>query len=187
MNDTFATMERCASLAEGADPDAVGALIELLSHHAWQVRFAAAVGLGDRRDKAAVPALLKLLEAEDAAPIYTQPTLEIDATGTKVSFPEGTDEKTHAAWARRWRIKQAVLLSLGQIGYSEPAMLRDIAAKAVNQDEGYPVRAAACHALATLADATCLAALQAAARDDEFCTKTEGIKALAALKERLAA
>lgn len=186
MNPCYAKMERCLRLATAADADAVSELLTLLSDACWEVRFAATVALGDCRAPAAVGPLCDLLDAEDRAPLYTQTQ---DHGGgpaggnriREVSLPAGTTAEIADAWQRRGRIKQAACLALGSIGAADARSLSFLERYATDAREDYAVRAAACKALGMLRPPSARGALERAADDQEWCTRTEARKALAAL------
>ena len=175
MSRIFPLMERCAELALGSDDQSLNELIAALDHSRWEVRYAAAIALGDRRDARAVPALLQVLAAEDAAGIYGQPKLTWEESGP--IFPEGTTEADKAAWSRRWRLKQAAIVALGQIGAPDPRVFEILQRYVVDQDEEYGIRAASGHTLGLIPDASSLEALATAKSDPEFCARTEAHKA----------
>jgi len=175
MTRIFPLMERCAELAPDSGDASLTELLAALDHSRWEVRYAAAIALGDRRDACAVPHLVQILVSEDAAGIYGQPKLTWDESGPV--FPAGTTEAEKAAWSRRWRLKQAAIVSLGEIGVPDAEALRLLRSYSLNQDEDYAVRAAANHALGLLADAASLETLAAAKSDPEFCARTEARKA----------
>jgi len=181
VNVTYDGMEHCM---DPATP--VVALIEALRDEDWQIRFAAAVALGDRRESVAVESLLEALQGEDRAPLYSQRTelAGIPAgspDGHAPAFPPGTTEETRSAWARRGRVKQAVCYALGEIGLVDLRVLGFLQRYATDQGEDYMVRAAANKALGRLPHPSNRPVLEQAAADPEWCTQTEGRKALAAL------
>src|SRR5436190_24036980 len=102
MNAPVSQMHRCFA------PVPVSELLAALDDPDWPVRLAAIVALGDRRDPATLEALLRVLEVETAAPLYTQPgELEhvgaAQATAAPPVFPAGTTDVMKAAWERRSR------------------------------------------------------------------------------------
>ena len=179
MNTPYDGMERCM---DAATP--VATLIATLDNPDWQIRFAAIVALGDRRDRLAVGPLAALLRHENSEPLYSQRD-EVGGgipagspQGRTPTFPPGTSEATQAAWARRGRLKQAACLALGAIGLAEPAVLDLLHRYAVDQAEDYAVRAAANKALGLLGHASSRPVLERAVADPEWCTRTEAAKAL---------
>lgn len=182
---TYAAMERCAVLAQQQDEASLTELFATLQHPEWRVRYAALVALGDRRDARALAPLLALLQAEDAAPLYTQ-TGELGGTpagaptAPQVQLPPGVDGVTYAAWERRGRLKQAACFALAEIGQADPRVLAALQRYAQSEQD-YQVRAAAARALGMLPAAASRPALEQAAKDEEWCTKTEARKALAKL------
>ena len=180
MNAAYDGMERCMDPATS-----VAALIKALRDEDWQTRFAAAVALGDRRERSAVESLLEALQCEDRAPLYSQRT-ELDGIpagspeGHAPTFPPGTTDATRSAWARRGRIKQAICFALGEIGVVNARVLEFLQRYATDQGEDYMVRAAANKALGRLPHPSNRPALERAAADPEWCTQTEARKALAA-------
>lgn len=188
MNPCFEQMERCAQLARAQDAAALDELLALTTHAAWEVRLAATVALGDRADARAVAPLLALLRAEDAAPLFTQdkdyggiPAGSPFADGTALVFPAGTTVATLAAWERRGRLKQAACLALGQIGPAALEALPFLHRYVTDMKEDYAVRAAAAKALGMLRDPASRPFLETATTGEEWCAKTEAVKALQAL------
>ena len=175
MSRIFLSMERCAQLALDSDDQSLNELLAALEHTRWEVRYAAAIALGDRRDARAIPALLQVLSSEDDAGIYGQPKLIWDESGP--IFPAGTTESDKDAWSRRWRLKQAAIIALGQIREPDPLLLNLLRRYAVDQDEEYGIRAASCRTLGLIPDAGSLEALVIAKGDPEFCARTEAHKA----------
>lgn len=181
MKTSYDAMEQCMSRSAPVD-----VLLAALQGEDWQARFTAAVALGDRRERAAVGAMIEVLTAEDPAPLYTQ---QADLGGIPAGsphgrapvFPPGTPEATRTAWARRGRIKQAICLALGEIGVADPRALEFLHRYATDQGEDYAVRAAANKALGLLKHPSSRPVLERAVTDPEWCTQTEARKALAAL------
>jgi len=73
MNAPVNRMNRCIALSQVPGDEARRELLATLDVPEWPVRLAALVALGDRRDPATLNALLRVLELETAAPLYTQP------------------------------------------------------------------------------------------------------------------
>lgn len=177
METSYEKMEKCLK-TDQSEP-----LIESLHDADWRVRYAAAIALGDRREPAAVSALLEVLAEEDAAPLYAQPevsgsALAGDPGSFAIQFPDGTTESDVEAYRRRGRLKQAVCLALGSIGVAESAAVSTLSRYATDAGEDYTVRAAACKALGQLASQKAVPSLQKASGDEEWCTRTEALKAL---------
>jgi HEAT repeat protein len=186
-SDVFADMEGCLVASAGGEGDAMAKLTDALRDARWPVRYAAAVALGElgAAARAAVPALLTLLEQEDAAPLYTQPgNLAGGPAGSNMPMTapaNAADPVTLDAWRRRGRIKQAAIWALHDIGISTPAVRAALQRYAVDQGEDYAVRAAACRALARLGDEQSVPVLKQATQDGEWCTACEARKSLQAL------
>jgi HEAT repeat protein len=186
MSDRCTTMEACAAAGLAGDPAALPMLLAALADADWHVRYAAAVALGDLRDARALNGLLALLEAEDAAPLYTQPE---DYGGLHAGSPEATVSRlpaetppaTAEAWRRRGRVKQAACFAIAAIAAGTPAIRACLERYTADEGEDYMVRAAAARALGVIGTAKSCPALEAAAQFHEFCTKTEAAKALARL------
>jgi len=180
----YEKIEQCLHAGAATDTESYTQLLLSLADPDWQARYAAAVALGDRPDPAAIPALLAALDIEDAAPLFAQPEefggIPAGAnTPFRIAFPEGTLSETIAAWERRGRIKQAVCWTLGSIGVADPRVLQRLHRYAVDQQQDYSVRAAACLALGQIGDPSSRAVLEGAREDQEWCTKTEAERALA--------
>ena len=189
MSKQFERMERCAKLACQQDAPSLRELIDLLADPDWMVQLAAAVALGDRRDPRAKDSLLRLLRTEDAAPLYTQDKDIVSSPAGSNSapapeFPEGTTAATRSAWERRGRLKQAACFALADIGGADPLTLEFLHRYATDAKEDYSVRAAASRALGTLRDPSSKPFLATAAKDEEWCTKTEAEKALKLFQEK---
>jgi len=181
---SFAAMEECLRWAAEGDRQAVPELIQRLSHPDWRVRYAAAVALGDMRAAEAVPALLAVLAEEDKAPLFSQARSFGGGPAGSPAAREAdeilrtTPVETLEAWRRRGRLKQAVCLALAEIGPAAYEAVPFLRRYAVDQNQDYAVRAAACHALGRIAAAANRDVLIQASQDEEWCTRTEARKAL---------
>jgi len=167
----------------------VSELLAALDDPDWPVQLAALVALGDRRDPTTLEALLRVLEVETAAPLYTQPgelahVGAAQATAAKPVFPPGTTDLMKAAWERRSRLKQAACLALGALRMVEARVIAALGACATTAGDDYPARAAAAKALGLLGDPSGIPFLERAAQDEEWCTRTEARKALMRLQNR---
>ncbi len=183
MNTVFEKMEYCAAHAASNDSVTLANIIAFLRDDNWRVRYAAAIALGDRRDPQAMPALVELFESESKEPLFSQPELHggIHAGSTEsltLEFPEGTTDELKEIWRRRGRVLQAACLAIGNIGQADAAALGYLHRFALEQSYDYGIRAAACKALAQLAIPESLPILELAAKDEEWCTKTEAKKGL---------
>ena len=182
MSITMTKMESAVAAGAQRDAASLAALLEMLRDPDWRVRYAAAVGLQDRGDPAAIPGLLAALAEEETAPLFSSPELpgaDFNAAGaqaTEVVFPPGTSEETKEAWRRRGRVKQAVVLALGAIASDAPEVLAVLHRYARDAEQDYAVRASACHALGEIASPASLTCLEAACSDEEGCTRMEAVK-----------
>ena len=163
-------------------------LIALLQDTDWQIVMAAVVALGDRKEAKAFPALVALLDKEDAAPLFSQKEdYTLKPAGTSADgrkrwwLPEDTTHETAMAWDRRGRLKQSAMFALAAIGLNSEALSQKLQVYAVDQSQDHPVRMAACRTLGFLKDASACSTLEKASTDDEWCTLTEAKKALARL------
>ena len=186
MSTIFEKMELCAVNAKSKDQETLAETIVMLGDENWRVRYAAAIALGDRRDPAAVDALLQALNRENQEPLFTQPKLEGGGPAgapdcAAIIFPLGTTDQTKEAWRRRGRVIQAICLALGNIAAASPAVLELLHRYATDQACDYAVRAAACKALGQLARPESLATLEKAIGDEEWCTSCEAKKAVRAI------
>lgn len=185
-NALYERMERCADIALRCDLAALPEVFTALADADWQLRYAAAVALGDLRTKAAVKPLLAALAIEDAATLYNQPVLPAGGSAgsgnvTAPQFPNGTTPQQIEAWRRRGRLKQAICIALGEIGEGSPEVLAALQRYAVDGGEDYLVRASSCKALGLIGDPASREVLRAAVNDEEWCTNKEASKALARL------
>lgn len=179
----FDYMEKCIAAGQENDEQSYQFLLTALNDIDWQIRYAAIVAIGDRKNPAAIDALVKILRDENAAPIYTQ---DADYGGapagspysSELNLPAGTSDETRDAWHRRGRIKQAAIIAIGSIGTADPRALDLLHEYAVNQKEDYMVRAAACQTLGKLANPTSIPFLEKAVTDGETCTMMEAERAL---------
>ena len=183
MNKRFEYMEKCIAAGQANDAESFTMLMNALNDADWQVRYAAIVAIGDRKNPDAINALVTTLQAENAAPIYTQ---DADYGGapagsphaSELNLPAGTTDETRDAWQRRGRIKQAAIIAIGSIGIVSQLALELLHNYAVNQKEDYMVRAAACQTLGKLASPTSKPYLEKAVNDNETCTMMEAVRAL---------
>jgi hypothetical protein len=76
--------------------------------------------MGVRKDQTILPVLNRILEIEDARPLYSQPETQLLGTRSEtriaeevkpfqIIFPYPSDDETKEAWKTRGRVKQAVL------------------------------------------------------------------------------
>jgi len=183
--NVYDRMESCIAASRRPGRESLSSLLKALHDEAWEVRYSAAVALGDLRDPAAVDGLLALLKGEDAAPLFSQPGECMGSAGSTLAsspdLPQSVANETLEAWRRRGRVKQAACFALGSIAKPDPRVLEVLHRYALDTAQDYMVRAAACKALGQIASPESRAALQAAANDEEWCTKTEARKALKAL------
>lgn len=181
-------METSIELSGRRDLKSRETLIERLKHKDWRVRYAAAIALENFPAPESVDALIGVLKAEDASPIYGQDSKVGDSIHAgsnqkaNMDFIRDVDDETLEAWRRRGRIKQAVCLTLGRIGREAEPSLPWLHRYAVGQKEDYSVRAAACKALGMIGNHSSMKILEQASNDQEWCTKTEAAKSLAAIK-----
>ncbi len=183
MNKQFDYMEKCIAAGQLNDEQSYQFLLTALGSHDWQIRYAAVVAIGDRKNPMAIDALVKILRDENTAPIYTP---DADYGGAPAgspyavepNLPAGTTDETRDAWHRRGRIKQAAIIAIGSIGVADPHALDLLHEYAVNQKEDYMVRAAACQSLGKLASPTSKPFLEKAVTDGETCTMMEAVRAL---------
>ena len=183
MSQPFDRMEECMRAGAQLDDASFRYLLDAMADADWQVRYTAAVALGDRPDPAALDTLLAALQCEDAAPLYAQPaefaTLPAGGnTPPSCVFPDGTTQDTLDAWHRRGRVKQAICTTLGLLATPDPRALAVLQRYAVDQHEDYAVRAAANKALGLIAAHASLPAVTQAMSDQEWCTRCEATKAL---------
>lgn len=183
-------MEKCIAAGQVNDAESFNMLLAALNDADWQIRYAAVVAIGDRKNPAAINALVKILQDENSAPIYTQ---DADYGGapagspyaSEPNLPASTTDETRDAWHRRGRIKQAAIIALGSIGIADPKALDLLHEYAINQKEDYMVRAAACQTLGILASPASKLYLEKAVNDNETCTMMEAVRALRRVKREI--
>lgn len=170
--DTFLTID---AFWDASTP--FSELEKALQDDNWQVQQAACAAIGDRGEADALPAIAELLAAQDALGVYACPDeWDLDAAGS---------ESERETWRCRFRVKQAALLAIdacvqqhgAAIIVSDP-LRRHMEQYAVDPEEDYPVRAAACDLLGVIAHTASRPVLQHAATDGEWCTATAARKAL---------
>lgn len=178
-------MELCFRAGDG--------LAELCLDEDWQVRYAAAVAIGESGEEKWLSMLEKMLEIEDKRPLYTQPSVD-DANATRLAerigplkdvfenSPYTQEEKE--AWQCRGRVKTAAAEAVKKIGKMTPGIREKLCTYLTVDGNDYSVRAAAAGALGRAGDESVIPALEVAAGYDEWCAKTEAVKALARLRER---
>ena len=184
-----AALARCW---EGASDASAAELISLLAHDDWQVRMAAALTLGERREEGAREALLACLDAERDEEIFENKKAycwfvrgNADAfEGDKTPIRREDDPARFAAWSRRWRLKGQISRALGRIGGPgvEEALLRSIKD---GQDFHYYV--CVCQALRDCGTEKSLPALERFLNYEEWCTQRYAQDAVGAIASRCAA
>lgn len=147
-----------------------------LNDNNWQVQQAALSAIGDRGESSAIPVIAATLEAQDKLPVYR--------CSDEWGLDSAKDENEAETWRCRFRVKQAALLAISKcVDKSGPAAVDDnlcqkIMDYALNQDEDYPVRMAACELLGKLKRPETRSVLEQAAHDGEWCTATTAKEAL---------
>jgi hypothetical protein len=165
------------------------ALIALLGHEHWQVRMAAAITLGQRREASARAALLALLQEERDEELFEN-THEYfwfvhpqspEFVGDNYLLRREDDPRKFDAWSRRWRLKGQVARALGRIGGPgvEEALLASLTDR---QDFHYYV--CVCHALADCGTVQALPRLRRLLDYDEWCTQCAAKDAINAIEGR---
>jgi HEAT repeat protein len=171
---TFLTID--GFFAPGAS---ITAMIAALDDERWEIQQAAANGLGARQAAEAAPALVRLLDRQDELDIY--------GLSGEMTLADAPDAATEAVWKCRFRVKQSAIHALADIGERHgldavgERTIQKLARYAIDTDEDYTIRAAACQALGRMKAATARAALEKAAGDGEWCTAMEASKSLARL------
>lgn len=177
MRTDLPTLERIDGLFAPETP--LEELLGALEDENWQIVQAACQAIGERREVGAVAALLDVLKRQDELDLYGAPDMW--------SLEDAPDEATREVWRCRFRVKQAACHALGKIGEEHgaealgAAVIRHLAGYATDDDEDYVVRAAACRALGQIGAPEARTALEPAAGDGEWCTRTEARKALAGM------
>jgi len=170
------------------------ALQEALDEGDWTLIQSALMAIRRYPMAEASPVIFAVLAREAKRDLYGQKedlTGSADAEKSQAGNAEGIKAyapQTIADWMCRWRVKQAACLALGAIAaqHGRQALSGEVFAElcrlAVSETDDYQVRAAACFALAAAADPAAAPALEKMATNDEFCTRTEAKKALAAIR-----
>lgn len=177
MRTDLPTLERIDGLFAPGTP--IEELLGALEDENWQAVQAACQAVGERGELGAVGALLDVLKQQDKLDIYGATDMW--------SLEDAPDAATREVWRCRFRVKQAACHALGHIGgeHGPEALgteaIEHLCRYATDDDEDYVVRAAACQALGRIGAEKARTALEAAAGDGEWCTRTEARKALAAM------
>ena len=185
MNELFHQMEHVFTCGR----DELG---QLALHPNWQIRYAAAVAIGERKDQHDLPILQQMLDIELERPLYSQPkTSYIGVAGDTslaeqvkpftVVFPYEVDLETQEAWKCRGRVKQAICFAIYEIGQAPTALLERIKQMVLDDQEDAPVRAAAIRTLGKVGDSSCVSCCEYASTIDEWCIRVESHKALGVL------
>ncbi len=192
---TTAAMEpyaQDAALAKVWTPvgkETVARLAEILKSDNWQVRMAAAVALGERREKGARKALLKCFASEFDEEIFENKKeycwfvrgVSDDFTDGRTPVSPDDEPRRFAAWSRRWRLKGQIARALGRIGGPgvEEAILDSIKD---GQDFHYYV--CVCQALRDCGTEKSLPALKRFLKFEEWCTQRYAEDAIDEIKAR---
>lgn len=157
----------------------------------WQVRYAAAIAIGQHKDIGDIYYLKDMLQNENLRPLYTQPRAAFTGSGDDtsmaeklmpltVNFERPVSPEELAAWQCRGRVKQACLYAAAAIGFADDDLLQLI--HGCLQDDDYSVKVAAIYALGFTGNKQSLAKLKLLAVSSEWCTRVEAEKAISRLE-----
>ena len=169
--DTFLKMD-----AFWDETTPVNELEKALQDDNWQVQQAGLSAIGDRGETSTIPAIIAILDEQDQLPIYSCPE--------EWDFESATNEDEKETWRCRFRVKQAALVAISKcVDKNSSDLVGDnlcqkIMDYALNQDEDYPVRMAACHLLGQIKRPEAKSILEQASQDGEWCTATTAKEAL---------
>ncbi len=165
-------------------------------HEDWRVRYAAAVAMGESRNKKHLPLIAEMFRYEGTRNLYSQPAVlgfENSYDDTRMAeqlvpikeiFDNDYPEDLREDWRCRGRVRQALCFAVYDIGQATPEIL-DILHKALEDPkEDYCVKMASARALGKVGTAESIPYLHMALELDEWCTQTEAKKALALLEEK---
>ncbi len=169
-------------------------IASLAFHTDWRVRYAAAVAIGETRDAKFVDLIKRMLQRENERKLYDQPQARFTGSSDdtsmaeqiaplEVEFPPGINKEEMEDWRCRGRVKQALLFALYDIGRADDELRELLYRYMDDEDEDYPVRAAAARALARVGSPESIPYLRLAEAYDEWCTATEAKKAIRMLSD----
>lgn len=162
----------------------------------WQVRYAAAIAMGETRDPRWLSALRRLMMIEDARELYSQPRVlgfvgSYDDTRmaeqlivTEAIFDREYPDELLDAWRCRGRVRQACILAVHAIGSADDEWRELLHSLLHDPDEDFVVKTAAAKALSRVGTSASAPHLRHALSLDEWCLNVEARKALVALGER---
>jgi hypothetical protein len=203
--NAFEREEAINGLAGAAGEEAVKALIGALDDPRWTMRAAAANALGRRMEAEAVEPLIEALAAEERDDVYRGiydqklfadwpgGSSQREITDYRSMPPEAREipeRGTVSEFLKRWRVKQAVIESLGLIGDARAvgAIARILDATGAPGELGmsgkdfYPVRKAATEALGLIGDPSAAEVLEKYADERELNTCFAARKALSFIR-----
>jgi hypothetical protein len=158
--------------------DAARHQLEALLHdRAWPVRCAAALSLGRRHDRAAVPALLAVLREEMAGDNYPPLTWQITEVAPALAPADPNDDVPQERYLKRWHVVMCCAVALGNLG--DRAAVPALCAILDRQVDFYPALANAAWALGVLGDPAAIPALEAYRDYYEINAQTRAREALA--------
>jgi HEAT repeat protein len=176
---------------------AVGCNLEKHSSDSdWQIRYSAAIGMGERKDAKWLSVLEQMIAHERNRPLYTQPPASFpgkpdDQTRLsehigplEVVFDKHYDEETKDAWLCRGRVMQAILYAIYDIGSTTDNLLSLIHGCLDEKTNDLCIIAAAARTLGKVGDLSSMGLLEKLMQIDEWCTATEAKKSILLLKGR---
>lgn len=138
--------------------DARRKLCDLLKDERWQVRCAAALSLGRRRERASVPALIEALREDMVQENYPPMAQNGDASDLQGRPVDFADPVAQNHFVKRWRFVMCCAIALGQIG--DPAAAPVLCEILDRKVDFYPALANAALALGRIGDSSALPSLE---------------------------
>lgn len=161
----------------------------------WEVRYAAAIAMGETGDPRWLPVLLRLMAIEDGRDLYSQPRVlgfagSYDDTRmaeqlivTEAIFDQEYPQDLLDAWRCRGRVRQACILAVHAIGSADDTWRAQLHRLLHDPDEDFVVKTASAKALSRVGVPESVPHLRFALGLDEWCLNVEARKALRALGE----
>jgi hypothetical protein len=177
----------------GVQTCALPIFIALLKDDDWQVRMAAALALGIRKDKSARDGLIELFLSEKDELIYENRKELIwfvhknDEASIErldnIPFNPQEQPEWFAAWSRRWRLKGHCANALGYIGGED---VEKLLIESVKDGQDFQYYVCVCKALRSCGTALSLPLLYKFLEFNEVCTQKFAQDAINEINKRIA-